>query len=454
MPKKKLTGILVLTIVLAVVLSPRFQAFNAFPAQLRVIVGNQQQLSLDLPLNLYARCDREGVLGINGSALGSGSRRVSLSSPLVLDPIGPGRTNVEFRLFDLIPLKRVAVEVVPQVQVTPGGQSIGVLLQPDGVVVVGLAPVVDVQGRSRNPARDAGIEVGDVILRISGEQVSGEQEIAVIVERESRAGRPVVVEVRRRGVVQQFEVGAVASREDGRFRLGVLIRNMTAGVGTLTFYDPETMVYAALGHVVSDAGSGQPLDIQSGRIVQAYVSRVEPGKRGEPGEKLGTFVEGRGVLGDIQSNTSTGIAGRLTAVPAGGLYPEPVPLALAKDVHTGPAELITVLEGDQLERFAVNIRRVYNQARPAPKGMVIEVTDPRLLARTGGIVQGMSGSPLIQDGRLVGAVTHVFVNDPTRGYGIYAEWMALQAGLLTSRGQATGQVPAPAITRARVASAF
>jgi stage IV sporulation protein B len=442
MPKRKLVGVLVLTIVLAVLMSPRFQALNAFPAQLRVIVGDQQQLSLDLPFNLYARCDREGVLGLNGTALGTGAMRVSLASPLVLETLGPGRATIEFRLFNLIPFKRVAVEVIPEIEVMPGGQSIGVLLQPDGVVVVGLSPVVDVSGRAHNPARDAGVLVGDLITQLNGQQVASEAEIAAVVEREGQAGRPVTLEIRRDGTVLRIEVHPVISRETGRYRLGILVRNMTAGVGTLTFYDPKTMVYTALGHVISDAASGQAANVRSGCIVQAFVSKIEPGKRGEPGEKMGSFVEGRGVLGDIRSNGSTGIYGVLSLNPQGSLFAEPVAIALAKDVHIGAAEIITVLEGAVLERFKVEIRKVYNQVRPASKGLVIEVTDPRLLARTGGIVQGMSGSPILQDGKLVGAVTHVFVNDPTKGYGIFAEWMAAEAGLLSGQAQGIGRLPA------------
>ncbi len=435
-------GLLVLTLVLALFASPRFRALSTFPTQVRVQVGNQHELRLDVPLDLWARCDQEGVLGLNGTALGNGTRRVSLASPLVFEPIGPGQARIEFRLFNLIPFKWVVVEVVPEISLVPGGHSIGILLQPDGVLVVGLATVTDSMGVAHNPARKAGVEAGDLILSIAGEAVTTDDQIAVLVDREGQAGRPVALDIRRLGVERQLAVNPVLCRETGRYRLGLLVRDLTAGVGTLSFYEPESLVYGALGHVISDAVSGQPVDVHSGRIVQAYVAQIQPGRRGEPGEKLGSFVEGRNVLGNIQRNSTFGIYGQLSQLPPGGLYTKPLPLALARDVRVGPAEIITVLDGDKLERFSVEIRRVYNQSRPAPKGMVIQVTDPRLLGRTGGIVQGMSGSPIIQGGRIVGAVTHVFVNDPTKGYGMFAEWMVIEAGLVP------GQVPAAVNTGA------
>lgn len=444
MPRRKLVGLLVLTLMMAVLVSPRFRALSTFPAQFRVQVGNQHELRLDVPLDLWARCDQEGVLGLNGTALGIGTRRVSLATPLVFEPISAGQARIEFRLFNLIPFKRVVVEVVPEVSLVPGGQSIGILLQPDGVLVVGLATVTDSAGVAHSPARKAGVEAGDVILRIAGEPVTTDEQIAACVDREGRAGHQIVLDIRRQGSERQVAVSPVLCRETGRYRLGLLVRDLTAGVGTLSFYEPDSLVYGALGHVISDAVSGQPVDVHSGRIVQAFVAQIQLGRRGEPGEKLGSFVEGRNVLGNIQRNSTYGIYGELNQPPPGGLYTRPMPMALARDVRVGPAEIVTVIEGDKLEKFAIEIKRVYSQSRPAPKGMIIQVTDPRLLAKTGGIVQGMSGSPIIQGGRIVGAVTHVFVNDPTRGYGMYAEWMVMEAGLVPGKLPALGDPPAGA----------
>ena len=442
---------MVLTVLAAILLSPRFWALQTFPAEMRVLVGDNHELKLDVPLSLYARSDQEGVLGLNGKALGPTTQRVSLRNPLVFEPLEPGRANIEFHLFGLIPFRRVVVDVLPEIRLVPGGHSIGVLLQPDGVMVVGLTTVTEATGRAVGPARAAGIEVGDIITRVAGRAVSNDRQIADIIDREARAGRAVAVDLRRGESEMRLRVEASLCRESGRYRLGILVRDMTAGVGTLTFYDPTTMAYGALGHVISDSETGRPVNVHQGRIVGAFVSQIQPGKRGDPGEKLGTFVEGRNVLGNIRRNSQFGIFGELSQAPATGLYTEAIPLALARTATVGPAEILTVIEGDRMERYTVEIRRAYKQSRPSPKGMIVQVTDPRLLAKTGGIVQGMSGSPIIQNGKLVGAVTHVFVNDPTKGYGMYAEWMALEAGLT---GRTTSEsAPAPGLDRAALAPA-
>lgn len=202
--------------------------------------------------------------------------------------------------------------------------------------------------------------------------------------------------------------------------LGLYVEDPAAGVGTLTFYDRTSGTFAALGHRITELGGQRRVWLEGGKIVAARISGIEQGQRGSPGEKIGTFSGPDDIIGTIASNTRFGLFGKLeTDLPEG----EEVPVALAHQVHTGPARILTVVQGSTVQEFSVEIVRVYRQLRPHDKGLVIKVTDPQLLSLTGGIVQGMSGSPIIQDGRLVGAVTHVFVNDPTRGYGVLAEWM-------------------------------
>ncbi len=177
--------------------------------------------------------------------------------------------------------------------------------------------------------------------------------------------------------------------------------------------------------------------ISSGRIVEATIESIRYGSKGSPGEKVGFFHGEQDVIGTIDSNTNLGIFGQLEGAVPRSAFSEPIPVAFSHQVRLGPAEIYTVLQGNRVERFDVEIIKVTNQIRPGEKGMVIEVTDPRLLRETGGIVQGMSGSPILQNGMLVGAITHVFVNNPTKGYGSFAEWMVYEAGL----GQ-TQEIPA------------
>ncbi|WP_242868731.1 SpoIVB peptidase [Desulfotomaculum copahuensis] len=341
----------------------------------------------------------------------------------------PGRLDMQYRLLGLFPLHHTVVNVVPVKRVIPGGHSIGVLLHARGVIVAGLTAVQDRSGTKVCPASRAGIASGDVILGINGRPVNSDRQLRDEISRCGAGGKPVLLEVRRGTKVFNTTVQPVLCPETGRYCIGLYIRESAAGVGTLTFYDPEARKYGALGHVIADLNTSKKIDLINGSIVQAAVQGIHPGRRGRPGEKVGLF-RGEGMKGNIEKNTTFGIFGTLEKPLSNPYYRQPVPVALAYQVKRGPAEILTVLHENKIERFRIEIVQVMPQARPDGKGMVIRVTDPRLLQAAGGIIQGMSGSPIIQDGKFAGAVTHVFVNDPARGYGVQAEWMLLEAGLL------------------------
>ncbi len=428
--RRRITGLVLAALVVAIAVSPPVRALAGCPARLRLLLGEEERLELGgLPIRATIRADRDGLVRINDEASAGGRWRVDLSSPVSFQPVSAGRCELRLTLFGLITVKRISVEVVPRLEVVPGGQSIGILLRTRGVSVVGHAPV-EAAGQVRYPARDAGVRVGDVILKVDGVEVKSSQHVVFLVNRCAREGREVPVELTRDGQTASLEIAPVYSERERIYQIGLYVRDGAAGVGTLTFLEPRSGVFMALGHVIADATTNRPVEISDGRVVKATVARVRPGRRGEPGEKEGVFVENQDVIGTITANTDFGLVGRATG--SGGLDDggQAVPVALAREVVVGPAEIRTVLDGTRVESFAVEITRVdQSQTSPAPKGITLRVTDPRLLEETGGIVQGMSGSPIIQDGRLAGAVTHVFVNDPTRGYGVFAEWMVEMAGL-------------------------
>ncbi len=441
---RRAAGIVLAALVVLAAWSPPFRSLVDCPSELRLVVGEEERVYLlGLPLSAVITGDADGVLHINGEAPSAGRWLVDLGRPLELSPLAEGRCRLDLSLLGILPVKRITVQVVPRVRVVPGGQSIGIVLRTKGVAVVGHAPVKTPDEGPVYPAREAGVQVGDVILRVDGQEVKSNEHIVFLVNRCAREGRPVPLELSRDGRTVRLEVTPRYSAEDGFYQIGLYVRDGAAGVGTLTFYDPETRIFMALGHVITDAATNRPLELGDGRIVKASVVRVRPGRRGEPGEKEGTFVDGEDVIGVITGNTDYGIVGRLTVgpLPGGG---RAVPVALAREVRTGPAEILTVVDGHTVERFQVEITDVQAlQTRPGPKGITVRITDPRLIRETGGIVQGMSGSPILQDGRLVGAVTHVFINDPTRGYGVFAEWMVREAGLLpASSGVRDGSQPA------------
>lgn len=197
----------------------------------------------------------------------------------------------------------------------------------------------------------------------------------------------------------------------------------------MTFFEPQSKKYGALGHIISDMDTKKPVEINDGTIVRSSVTSIEKGNNGIPGEKQAKFSSNQNVIGNITKNSPFGIFGKLNEDIKNGKYDKPMPIALSHEVKEGPAKILTVVDGEKVEEYDIEIISSVPQKYPATKGMVIQITDEKLLEKTGGIVQGMSGSPIIQDGKVIGAVTHVFVNDPTSGYGVHIEWMLQDAGI-------------------------
>ncbi len=422
-----LLGILIL---LSGILTCQLQGIMLSPDKHSIAVGEPLRLNFPalLEKNLKAQIyGNKEILNVNGSTY---FKDFNPNSSLIATE--PGHFQLKLSLFGVIPVRNMLVTVVPQVKVVPGGQSIGVLFQSQGVVVVDHSAVLSEAGAYVNPAAHAGVEKGDVILKIDGRPVQSDSQLREIVTRAGANGHSVTLEVKRGEEIFSVEVGPVFCRDTLRFRLGLVIRDNAAGVGTLTFFDPESMLYGALGHVVTDTSTKTPIELSGGKIIGAGVQGIYRGKRGQPGEKIGVF-RGDMFNGTIIKNTRLGIFGYLQNAPENQIFNTPLPVATANQIHEGEAELLTVIKGEKVEKFSLEITRVNLQARQDGKGLVIKVTDPRLLEQTGGIVQGMSGSPIIQDEKLVGAVTHVFVNDPAKGYGVPAEWMLWEAELLPEK---------------------
>ena len=319
-------------------------------------------------------------------------------------------------LFDLIPLKHTMVNVVERVSLEPGGTPFGVKLFTEGVVVIGFGEVATAKG-SRCPAREAGIEEGDVVITVDGKRVTGNADLSAIVS-SSEGGRLEIV-LTRNEERKTVYVSPANAKDGTGFKIGMWVRDSSAGIGTLTYYNPETEIVAGLGHGVTDADTEIVLPVQRGELVAVSVTGVEKGQVGAPGELKGAF-HNESPFASLRYNCPAGVFGRVIGERSAEAL---LPIALKQEVQRGEASILCTVEGDTPAYYSAEILSVNLSENAVTQNIIIKITDRALLDKTGGIVQGMSGSPIIQNGKIVGAVTHVFLNDPTKGYGIFIENM-------------------------------
>ncbi len=307
--------------------------------------------------------------------------------------------------------------------VVPGGKSIGVILSTDGVMVVNVAEVENVDGNLISPAKDAEIKAGDLIKAFNGEETSNVSELCTAVNNSN--GKPCAISIIRDENALELLISPELEKGTNTFKIGAWVKDAVSGIGTITYYDPTNNTFAALGHGICDPQTNSLVSIDEGSILSSTIVSLQKGEKGAPGELKGVFSEDQKILGTITQNNMCGIFGKSKSELS---FNNPaIPIAKKEMVHKGKAHILTNIEGNIIEQFDVEITRVMPQKNPSSKSLVLKITDDRLIEKTGGIIQGMSGSPIIQNGKLVGAVTHVFVNDPTRGYGIFIENMLAEA---------------------------
>jgi stage IV sporulation protein B len=419
---KKTIGCLLAAAVLALNFSAPVRNFFSLPGELTLQQGQTENLNVGFPLPLTA--SDTNVLQVESESLGT--RMWQSGSSVALRPQSCGKSTLQLSLFGVIPLKNITVYVTPQVRLVPGGESIGVSLYTDGTLVVGRSDVVAQGGEIKNPARDADLRPGDVIKQINGITIENSSQLADIVAKYGNSPLHLVVE-RDTGAVE-MDITAVKDEQDGKYRLGIWIRDSTAGVGTLTFYDPSNGRFGALGHPITDVDTGTLLSVKNGEIIHSRIIDVKAGEKGAPGELRGYFPGDSMGIGSIDRNTKFGIFGSAYGKMTNPVYPQALPVGGQATAHTGPASILTTIDDRGVREFSCEIIKISRQSTATAKGMVIQITDSELIGKTGGIVQGMSGSPIIQDGYIIGAVTHVFISDPTKGHGVFIEWMLQYCG--------------------------
>ena len=301
-------------------------------------------------------------------------------------------------------------------KVYPGGIPFGVKFLTAGVLVTGFCDVVTDRG-SVNPARDAGIHVGDQLMSANGTPLTGAAELTELVE--GSEGKPITLQYTRQGSEFTTKLTPVRSSAESRYVTGIYVRDSGAGIGTVTFVLPKTGAFAGLGHGICDGESGELIPMDRGSVVDVTIHGVVRGLSGAPGEVRGSFTPGKS--GTLLGNSHCGVWGVFAALPE-RLTTTPIPIGLRNELRAGKATIRCTLDSNVCEEYDVEISEI-QRSSTSNKCFTVKITDPDLIAKTGGIIQGMSGSPIIQNGKLVGAVTHVLINDPTTGYGIFIENM-------------------------------
>ncbi len=365
----------------------------------------------------------DSLESVNGKT-GIGAEFLSIGNENAVKASGFTNSDSEYKAqlmaFDLFPVKEVSVNAVKRRYVGIGGEVFGIKLYTKGVMAVKIDSV-DVTTGVQSPAQLAGIKCGDCITHVDGSVIVNADDFISFIR--NSGGRELSLTVERDGNTLNLKIRPNPS-ESGGYRAGLWVRDSSAGIGTVTFYDSENMLFAGLGHGVCDVDTGKIMPLSGGEAVRATVNGFYKSSPGDPGELCGVFSES--VLGGLRVNSATGVFGELNEK----ISAKQMPVALEAEVQEGAAQIVATLDGKEPRYYDAQITKIYPASGNEERNLIVKITDKELLEKTGGILQGMSGSPIVQNSMLVGAVTHVFVNDPTQGYGIFAQRMLETADAL------------------------
>lgn len=378
------------------------------PDMMWTYVGKEEKLFSGLP------AEASGDETVEALNLTGGSGSTSLKSN------AKGNYQVEVSLFGMIHLKTVDVKVIDELSLAPSGEPVGIYVETNGLLVLSTTSVEGADGLIYEPATNI-VQSGDYVLKINGKSVKTIKEFNAAIQK--TRGKKATVRIRRNGIESDVSMKPTLSR-DNTYKLGMWVREDTQGIGTMT-YVTKNGGFGALGHGITDADTGTLMNLSGGELFQTEILDIIKGERGTPGELEGYInMVADNCIGLIKKNTNLGIFGQLENGKKSAEKLEFLPVGLKQDIRKGEAYIVSNMEGTA-KKYAISIDEIKINSMDN-KGMVIRITDKELLKLTGGIVQGMSGSPIVQDGKLIGAVTHVFVDDPTRGYGAFVETMLSQ----------------------------
>ena len=335
-----------------------------------------------------------------------------------------GNETLSVSLFDKLFIKSVDVSVLPRTTVIPVGNIAGVKLYTNGVLVVGMSEIEGEDSKTYKPYENTGIEEGDMIVKINNNLISSTDDLIEKVNMSK--GEKVEIEYIHDEETKECSITPVKTSEE-EYKLGLWVRDSAAGVGTVTFYEPSTQSFGALGHGITDIDTGDLLNIASGEFVTAKVLNIKKGEDGNPGKIQGT-VEEQETIGEITKNTEFGIYGKIQDLSSLNIdTSKEMEVAMRDEIELGKATILCSLDNQTVKEYEIEITKIYKDNHYNNKSMEIKVTDEELIEKTGGIIQGMSGSPIIQNGKFIGAVTHVLVNSSTEGYAIFGDLMLKQS---------------------------
>ncbi len=390
----------------------------SIPDTIRIVAGREETFDLKVPVTGEVQNQEAEVFTNHSPLVDSGSLHIDMNDTFTLQSETEGKFSIVCKLFGIFDVKEVSVEVINEQMVVPCGIPIGIYVKTDGILAIGSGPVTGMDGMNYEPAYHL-IKSGDYIKTVNDEVVSTKEDL---IDKVNRYGdEDIILGIMRDGSFTKLRVRPVQTGE-GEYKIGIWVRDDMAGVGTMTYYTADKH-YGALGHPISDADTSTTIRLGEGLLYETDIVGITRGEKGKPGELAGVIDYGdRYCLGTVAGNSQTGIYGVLNKIPGELTDTEYMEVGLKQEMEAGPAKIISYVSGRRQE-YDIAITSLDYNSPSANKGIQFRVTDPALLSLTGGIVQGMSGSPIIQDGQLVGAVTHVFIQDPTRGYGVFIEEM-------------------------------
>jgi len=388
------------------------------PDEIKLLVGTKEDFNFNIPLEANIKSDNIDVISVDDLRVPANQIKIDMNQPFTLASSKTGKYNIDLKLFGIFKFKNISLDVINTQELIPCGNPIGIYVETDGILVLGSGRITGEDGLNYEPINNK-LKSGDYILSINGKPLKSKNEL--ISEIQKSGGKDVNLVVRRNKEEITVRITPVKTAS-GSYKVGAWIRDNTQGIGTLTFVSPDGQ-FGALGHGITDIDTGLLMEIKDGSIYSAEIMSIVKGRQGEPGELIGMIRQNdRYKIGNITENTYQGIFGRVSNNLAELENNTPLKIGLKQEVQKGKAYIRCTVD-DKIENFEIEIVSIDMSNSNHSKGIVLRITDQRLLNMTGGIVQGMSGSPIIQNNKLIGAVTHVFIQDSTKGYGTFIENM-------------------------------